>query len=189
MNDWQHTAAATRDAAIAERTGSWVDTRTAATHICLQRSLSGNVLWTLWKCTDIRGRSVRYIGCDELSANRVGWSFRSFKETNVLTHVSCPLAFLDEAPVVSLSWRRAVAAYWRGEEMFPTATVKRHDFRAGDRVSYSGPNSRTLTSGLLGVVINAPGAGHAHPDRLKRTTYVRWENGREEAVFNVHLRD
>lgn len=187
MTDWQHTAATTRDAAIAERTASWIDTQTVATHVCVRRCLSGNVLWTLWKIDDVAGTTC-YVGCDELTANRIGWSYRSFRENNSLTHVSCPLAFLDDAPVVSVTWRRAVAAHWRGAaEPLLEISSQAQEWRAGDRVRYEGPKTATLASGLLGVIANAPGFTHIHPDALKRTTYVRWDSGRAEAVFNIYL--
>lgn len=85
----------------------------------LDHQLAGEVLWSLVRVTakedgvlDLRtGESIAYIRCDLLQGSMDGWGYKSMDETVHPYYFSCPLRFLDAAPVQSAEWRKSVRAF------------------------------------------------------------------------------
>lgn len=59
-----------------------------------------------------RGRSLRLINCDLIECRGGRWGYKGLDEACHPFYYSCPLAFLDLAPVVkSKKWRQGVRDY------------------------------------------------------------------------------
>ncbi|WP_061291946.1 hypothetical protein [Azotobacter vinelandii] len=79
--------------------------------------------WVLWYVAEYtaladdlswleRGQSVRLINCDLIECRNGRWGYKDLGEACHPYYYSCPLAFLDLAPVVkSQAWRRGVREY------------------------------------------------------------------------------
>jgi len=83
-----------------------------------RRYCCGNVLWVLWspiegtEASDFRDTLDPWIGCYLM--HRVGgeWGYKPMEEGSGPFYYSCPLAYLEVAPVVDDEWRAMVRAYW-----------------------------------------------------------------------------
>lgn len=78
--------------------------------LCKAHSLRGNVLWTLWEVT-AKGESTTIIGCDLLQKLSEGWAYKDMDESCHPYYYSCPLRYLEAAPVLNQKWRDEVLAY------------------------------------------------------------------------------
>jgi hypothetical protein len=87
---------------------------------CLRHTTVGNVLWTVWEVTPIppvlprEYRPVyRYIGCDLLLPPKKGegWGYKGLCESVGPRYHTCPLSYLDMAPVANAEWRDRVRAW------------------------------------------------------------------------------
>ena len=99
------------------------DTYIVAT--CLKHCYRGNnfsgVLWTVWehtlfnKKTDELIKTDKWIGCDLLRCDNYGgtreWGYKDMEESSGPVYYSCPLSYLEMAPVVNEGWRREVREY------------------------------------------------------------------------------
>jgi hypothetical protein len=56
----------------------------------------------------------RYIGCHLLESSGGEWGYKSLDESVHPYYYSCPLRYLDMAPVRSSEWREGVRAYHAG---------------------------------------------------------------------------
>ena len=84
----------------------------------LKHTLRGNVLWSVMHVTMIQstqalqaGESVNLICCDLLRCIDGEWGYKSLSEADRPFYYSCPLSYLDLAPVVSVAWRERVRAH------------------------------------------------------------------------------
>lgn len=116
---WTFTFFSRRSELIDERTQSCTQSD-GTRRECLRRATVGNVLWTVWDV--IPGPPVppraykapyRYIGCDLLASGgkRFGWGYKDLCESMGPVYFTCPLAYLDLAPVANAEWRESVRAW------------------------------------------------------------------------------
>lgn len=87
---------------------------------CLRHTAVGNVLWTVWEVTPADPKPpmayrepYRYIGCDLLAPGRKGegWGYKDLCESMGPCYNTCPLSYLDMAPVADADWRAQVRAW------------------------------------------------------------------------------
>jgi hypothetical protein len=87
---------------------------------CLRHAAVGNVLWTVWEVTPaapVPPRAYkppyRYIGCDLLASGgkQSGWGYKDMCESMGPCYYTCPLSYLDMAPVANAEWRDSVRAW------------------------------------------------------------------------------
>jgi len=120
---WLFTHGQPRKALIADRIRPWQNMRDdrSYTAICHKHCCRGNVLWTVW-CITIYGKGDTpegnewFIGCDLMQYNKhsEGWGYKDMCEKAHPYYYSCPLSYLDMAPVASEAWRRNVRV-WHSE--------------------------------------------------------------------------
>ena len=60
------------------------------------------------------GESVCYIGCHLLESSGGDWGYKSLDESVHPYYYSCPLRYLDMAPVQSSEWRERVHRFHAG---------------------------------------------------------------------------
>ena len=75
----------------------------------------GNVLWSVIAITYRQdNRSKRLIVCHLLAKKKdCGWGYKDIDESMHPYYYSCPLHYLDLAPVTNTEWRARVQAYHR----------------------------------------------------------------------------
>lgn len=77
--------------------------------VCLAYSLRGNVMWSVWEIED---KQFKYIRCDLLQRDPgFGWGYKPLSESSYPYYFSCPLRYLDMAPVQCAEWREKVRYY------------------------------------------------------------------------------
>ena len=85
----------------------------------IAHALRSNVLWSVVRVTakhagvlDLAvGESTTFIRCDLLQSSRGEWGHKPLDESMHPYYYSCPLRYLDLAPVRSAEWREGVRAY------------------------------------------------------------------------------
>lgn len=79
----------------------------------------GNVLWAVIEITykqEHRGNK-RFIACYLLAKeNGCGWGYKAMDESMHPYYYSCPLKYLDMAPVANADWRTKVRHHYRKGE-------------------------------------------------------------------------
>lgn len=88
----------------------------------IAHTLRGNVLWSVVQVTakqagafDLKeAESTTLIRCDLLEGSNGEWGHKPLDESMHPYYYSCPLAYLDMAPVRSDAWREGVRSYHRG---------------------------------------------------------------------------
>jgi hypothetical protein len=78
-----------------------------------------NVLWSVVRLTARQpgfinlavGQSCSYIRCDLLDRHGDEWGYKPLKESMHPYYYTCPLAYLELAPVQCPEWRERVRAY------------------------------------------------------------------------------
>ncbi|HGE6810427.1 TPA: hypothetical protein ACGB9W_004752 [Pseudomonas aeruginosa] len=94
----------------------------------IAHTLRGNVLWSVAEVTaktegvhaDLApGDSLRYIRCDLLQRSGGQWGYKGLDEFVHPFYYTCPLGYLDMAPVQSPEWRERVHAY-HAQRCMPT---------------------------------------------------------------------
>ncbi len=110
---WDFTQGATRADIVAHLTRT--ETHDAKRWHCLAHSTSSNVLWSVLEFTDaLADITERYIRCDLLGAEAgYGWGYKPLTESMGPYYYTCPLSYLEMAPVTNASWREKVYAYWQ----------------------------------------------------------------------------
>jgi len=75
--------------------------------------LRGNVLWSVIKLTKkAENITETFIGCHLLDKSTgVGWGYKNLCESIGPLYYTCPLKYLEMAPVANQSWRDDVIAY------------------------------------------------------------------------------
>lgn len=83
---------------------------------CLAKCVRGSILWTVE--FDVRttpagdATNETWIGCYILANSKgFGWGYKAMSESVGPVYETCPLAYLDYAPVANQSWRDRVVAY------------------------------------------------------------------------------
>ena len=87
----------------------------------IAHTLRGNVLWSVFRVTASKagvfglkeGESTTFIRCDLLKGSQGEWGYKPLDESMHPYYYSCPLAYLEMAPVRSEAWREGVRAYHR----------------------------------------------------------------------------
>lgn len=86
----------------------------------IAHAVRGNVLWTVVNITakepnefsDMKpGERKNVIGCDLLAKYKGQWGYKNMSELMHPVYYTCPLRYLDMAPVQSEAWREGVRAY------------------------------------------------------------------------------
>ncbi|HCR1141751.1 TPA: hypothetical protein OMU28_004023 [Klebsiella aerogenes] len=84
----------------------------------LKHTLRGNVLWSVIRITAklntqllLPGQSINLISCDLLRQVDRQWGYKSLCEDEWPCYYTCPLSYLEMAPVRSEGWRECVIAY------------------------------------------------------------------------------
>ena len=93
----------------------------------IAHDLEEDVLWSLVRVTSKEsgymnlavGESCCYIACDLLDGAGGDWGHKPMEESMHPYYYSCPLSYLDLAPVRSPEWRRGVLAYHRKRRVAP----------------------------------------------------------------------
>jgi len=88
----------------------------------IAHTLRGNVLWSVVRITVKQagfmklaaGDSINVIRCDLLQGSGGEWGHKPLDESMHPYYYSCPLRYLDMAPVRSSEWREGVRAYHAG---------------------------------------------------------------------------
>ncbi len=128
---WDFTAGATKQDIIARLTKTTTTTKTVA------QAVRGNVLWTVRETIHPDGTIARWIGCDLLGAERgFGWGYKDMNEEMGPYYFTCPLKFLDMAPVANAAWRETVRA---------KAAVRAKKLALGQTVALVGATIPALT--------------------------------------------
>jgi hypothetical protein len=107
----------TRDQLIRELTESQQNERRCSEVI--DHTLDGNVLWAVVRVTakqpDVMGlavgESVCHIVCYLLERSGNEWGYKPLEESMHPFYYSCPLRYLDMAPVRSAEWREQVRRF------------------------------------------------------------------------------
>ena len=88
-----------------------------------RRYCSGNVCWILRQPVD----SESWIECHLLRRVNGQWGYKPLCEAEGPFYWSCPMSFLELAPVVNPEWREGVRAYWvkRREKREERAALRR----------------------------------------------------------------
>ena len=82
-------------------------------------TVRGNVLWSVVRVTAKQagvlnlaaGESTTYIRCNLLQRSGDEWGYKPMDESMHPYYYSCPLRYLDMAPMRSAKWREGVRAY------------------------------------------------------------------------------
>jgi len=85
----------------------------------IAHTLRGNVLWSVVRITAKQagvmklaaGDSINVIRCDLLQGSGGEWGYKPLDESMHPYYYSCPLRYLDMAPVQSPEWREGVLAH------------------------------------------------------------------------------
>jgi hypothetical protein len=85
----------------------------------IAHAIRSNVLWSIVRVTakqagvlDLAvGESTTFIRCDLLKGSGGEWGHKPLDESMHPYYYSCPLRFLDRAPVRSSEWRERVHSY------------------------------------------------------------------------------
>ncbi len=100
---WDHTLGASRADIIAYVTKDTERTK------CLAKATRGNVLWAVFEQAGVEPE--RYIACFLLSSLKgFGWGYKAIDESMHPYYYSCPVSFLEMAPVACQAWRDTVLA-------------------------------------------------------------------------------
>ena len=110
----------TRDQLIRELTAT-EETERSRNEV-IDHTLVGNVLWTVVRVTAKQagvlglapGESATLIGCHLLESSGGDWGYKSLDESVHPYYYSCPLRYLDMAPVQSPEWRERVHRFHAG---------------------------------------------------------------------------
>lgn len=109
---WYFTNGGTRAELIRELIQGFTHEETGARREYVAHCTIGNVLWTVWEDIHPGSPPRRWIGCDLLEKNRDGWGHKPMCESVHPYYYSCPLKYLEMAPVASEAWREGVRQYW-----------------------------------------------------------------------------
>lgn len=80
----------------------------------LRHCVRGNVLWSLVEIrftNELECEPYRYIACDLMQKIDGYWGNKPLSEIDHPYYYSCPLSYLEAAPVQSDAWRRRVQTY------------------------------------------------------------------------------
>ena len=141
---WLFTAGLSRSDLIRERTKSWE--YKGASGRCLAHACVGNVLWMVCEIRKPESQVDRFIECDLMAPKRgYGWGYKDMTESMHPYYYSCPLAYLDMAPVACEEWRVEVRKYHARRN---SIRERLRTFKIGDTVPLVGCSipSVTLTS-------------------------------------------
>lgn len=74
---------------------------------CLQQSVRGNELWTIWEKKD----GTKIILLFLLASKNLRWGFKEISEEAGPHYYKCPLSFLALVPATNPGWRERVVDY------------------------------------------------------------------------------
>lgn len=134
---YDFTQFATKSDIIARLTKSstWTYEGTTYDRTCLAHCVRGSILWTvnfdIITKADGTSTNETWIGCAILANSKgFGWGYKGMSEADGPVYVTCPLSYLNFAPVENQSWRDRVVAYH--------ARTNTKRLSVGDRVALVG---------------------------------------------------
>jgi len=173
---WTTTIGSTKKSIIAELTETWnckdrrlehnqksLQETSYITYFnaeCIKHCYRGNaysgVLWAVWEWkmydihTDEHLKTERWIGCYLLKYYKrdSGWGYKDMDESMNPYYYSCPLGYLELAPVANEEWRKGVRAYHEKRTM---------KFEIGDTVKLFSTEVPYVT-----ITSKKPLRGHYH---------------------------
>jgi hypothetical protein len=74
----------------------------------LQKCVKGNVLWSVREVTFKDGKVLKLIECNLLRKSGKDWGYKPMDESMGPYYFTCPLPYLDMAPVANEEWRKTV---------------------------------------------------------------------------------
>ena len=80
-------------------------------HESIRHCCKGNTLWSVIVVHKNDVEVARFIGCDLLRKGHGGWGYKDMEESMGPCYYSCPLSYLDLAPVTNTEWREQVKEY------------------------------------------------------------------------------
>lgn len=85
----------------------------------IAHSVRGNVLWAVIEITcKLENRRRRFIACNLLSREKgCGWGYKAMDESMHPYYYSCPLKYLDMAPVANADWRAGVRSHYHARSI------------------------------------------------------------------------
>jgi hypothetical protein len=80
---------------------------------CYRGNAFSGILWSVWTCDDSLAFTglTNWIKCDKLEYKNGMWYHKPMEESMGPYYYSCPLSYLDLAPVASQNWRDGVIQY------------------------------------------------------------------------------
>lgn len=78
-----------------------------------------HVLWTIGFSKPSKEHPVAeaYIGCFLIQKVRGEWGYKALCESMGPCYYDCPLEYLQQVPIASVSWRKQVVAFHEGKEI------------------------------------------------------------------------
>ena len=137
---WDFSMGATKKSVIASLMKGW-ESETSKV-VSLAHCTKGNILWGVMETTTkATGETRKWISCSILGAEKnFGWGSKDMDESVHPYYFTCPLSYLEMAPVTCEAWRTTVRAY------HAKMSVK---LKVGDRVKLSegcNPSELVITS-------------------------------------------
>jgi hypothetical protein len=133
---WTFTFVRDKAAFVRDRVEGWETINSANETVrgkCLDHSVRGNSLWTLWQTSWTKAgeeqpyRVEKWIGLDRIASDKKeGWGYKDMEESMHPYYYDCPLKFLEQAPEKSAEWRAGVRAYHAAKK------AKRRVIQVGD---------------------------------------------------------
>jgi len=92
----------------------------------LAHCMRGNVLWAVVEITcKQENRRRRFIACYLLAKEKdCGWGYKMLEESMHPYYYTCPLRYLEMAPVTNADWRTGVHAWHRNRNHRPAAKAE-----------------------------------------------------------------
>ena len=141
---------------------------------CLARKLNGMTLWTVWERTMPDKPPYRFIGCYLIRKGDEGsWGYKPLDEYMGPAEYSCPLSYLDMAPLMpehdshgwSAKWREGVKNWhavhnakwaigqklllWNGKDVYYVQRLK--PFRVNTSPDFNGYEYRAKKSQFTAI--------------------------------------
>lgn len=110
---WLFTEGQTKKEVIERVTRTWTTTEDGdtITYMATDKAIRGNCLWVVFQRESGTGTTA-FIALFLLRKERLyGWGYKDMQESMHPYYYTCPLSFLDKAPVACEPWREQVRAY------------------------------------------------------------------------------
>jgi len=132
----------------------------------LAHSCAGNILWSvIERVNSETGNKERFIACTILKTGGSwdDWGYKGLDESMHPYYYSCPLKYLDLAPVANAEWRAKVIEYWQGRK---DARAKNATLIAGSKITL--PEGWTVRNFTLKARVKNTWTAYGSDGRLYR---------------------